>query len=170
MKIFKYKDISNPHCTFSFYGYHDEATNKIIEVDQNNEQIDSYENDHNVSCIQEFDDRKRQAESVRLCDLRQVELFFINSSHHEKDIVHKDDVDTYIKAKKELHFDPETKRPTATELAYIRVGEFKNQGSFWHTTPGHSAPGFKDSDKGAQVFCSWGPELVWKNPKIKDLD
>ncbi|QIG69734.1 hypothetical protein EVB81_165 [Rhizobium phage RHph_I46] len=171
MEICKYKDFNG---TYTFYGYRGTAPEtelKIFEVDAKNEIVDCY-NDHEVMRIQDFDDRGREADKILLSDLRKIELHFLDGGSPDVDIIHKDDVETYIKAKLELHFSPGinpyvTDRDNKTsELSYIRVSEFKNQGAFWHTTPGL---GKNFDEKGVQCFHAWGSELKWKNPKLPDL-
>ncbi|QIG68103.1 hypothetical protein EVB55_168 [Rhizobium phage RHph_Y68] len=167
MEIKKYRDYGG----FAFYGYR--GTNpdtelKIFEVNEKNDIVDCY-NETEVYQIQDFDDRGREADKMLLSDLREVVLHFLNGGSRETDIIHKDDVAAYVQAKIELHFNPGinpgTKEKTS-ELASIRVGEFKNEGAFWHTTPGL---GEDRLAKGAQCFHAWGSKLVWKNPKLPDL-
>jgi len=113
----------------------------------------------------EFTERGRRiAQQTRVCDLRQVQLFFVGTTPSEY-IVHKDEVSAFVEAAKKLHFDPGVNPANGGKTARIyriEVWEVLFHGPYWWSTPCLS--GNKDSS-GARILQSGGSrEIPFSDP------
>lgn len=83
-------------------------------------------------------------------------------------IVHKDKVDTFIAATKELHDNPGHNPHNgnkATPVHQIEVGPLTQQGPFWWTTPG--LQNNYDASGAPLIMGDYHKTLVWRSDKLK---
>lgn len=114
-----------------------------------------------------------------ISELRKVSTYFFGSEHPSEKMMHVSQVETYIKAQIELHYErktnPHVDRWNAThpndrlrstgETSRARIinvsAFFDKAGPYWWTTPG-----MEDNGTGAEVLLGWNEKRHWAHPDI----
>jgi hypothetical protein len=87
--------------------------------------------------------------SLPVSDFCIVEYLFQNSNSYNKEIIHKDEVDTFCEALLRLHYDPGFNPHSGgktAEIIAINVLRCEPRGAFWWTSPS------LDGEEGAMTF------------------
>jgi len=100
-----------------------------------------------------------------ISELRVVKLRFDSDrSRWQEELMHESQVETYLKAKLELHFlpgeNPHNKKQ-ATPLWEARVAKLGSPTSYWHTSPGLHA-----GDEGAYIIPTYSGKRLWAHPDL----
>lgn len=86
-------------------------------------------------------------------------------------IVPKEDVDRFVTAQKQLHFEP-GKNPhngnTTAVIYEIKVAPIQAKGPFWWTVPGLQKN--NDYDNGATIMATdYNQKMIWRHPEYQAL-
>lgn len=98
--------------------------------------------------------------------LRMVKLRFKDSKdlYSQDQLMHESQVETFVKAKLELHWEPGINPHSKLKPAVmweIRVAHLSSPISHWHTSPGLHA-----GDEGAYVMPTYSGERLWAHPDL----